>query len=97
MPSRPCLRPHPLDALLVDADAPEQGFEDLAEREGEEANRAELHSVGHLLQDGARLLLEFIRSPSRLLGNLRNYATHVIAWTSPVAKLYSFIFLQLDL
>lgn len=34
--------PHPLDALLVDANAPEQGFKDLAEREGKEANGAEL-------------------------------------------------------
>lgn len=43
---------HPLDSLLIDTDAPEQGFEDFAEREGEEANGAELQGVSHLLQDG---------------------------------------------
>lgn len=64
--------PHPLDALLVDANAPEQGFKDLAERKGKEANGAELQTVSHLLQDGDRLLLDIVSSPARLLGNLHN-------------------------
>lgn len=63
---------HPLDALLVDADAPEQGFKDLAEREGEEANGAELQRVSHLLQDGRRILADVIGCPARLFGNLHN-------------------------
>lgn len=62
--------PHPLDALLIDANAPEQGFKDLAEREGKEANGAELQRVSHLLQDGGRLLLDIVSSPARLLQNL---------------------------
>lgn len=44
--------PHPLDALFVDTNAPEQGFKDLAEHEGKEANGTELQTVSHLLQDG---------------------------------------------
>lgn len=70
--------PHPLDPLLVDADAPEEGFEDLAESKGEEANRTELQCVGHLLQDGTRLLLHFISSLSRLLGNLHNHVSYTL-------------------
>lgn len=78
-PVPPCApaAPHPLDPLLVDADAPEHGFEDLAERQGEEANRAELQSVGHLLQDGACLLLHFVSSLPRLLGHLHNSVINV--------------------
>ena len=63
---------HPLDSLLIDADAPEQSFEDLAEREGEEANGAELLRVTHLLQDGRRFLLDVISRSARLFGNLDN-------------------------
>lgn len=66
------MRPHPLDALLVDADAPEQGLKDLAEHEGKEANGAELQTVSHLLQDGGRLLLDIVSGPARLLRNLHN-------------------------
>lgn len=82
---------HPLDPLLVDADAPEQRFKDLAERQGKEANCAELHSVGHLLQNGAGLLLDFIRSSPRLLGNLHNDTIHFSVWISPVAELQNLI------
>lgn len=37
-----CVCSDPLDALFVDTDAPEQGFKDLAECKGKEANGAEL-------------------------------------------------------
>ena len=57
---------HPLESLLVHTDAPEQGFEDFAEREGEEANGAELQVVSHLLQDGRRLLLDVNNRSARL-------------------------------
>lgn len=67
-----CVYSHPLDALLVDTDAPEQSFKDFAEREGKEANGAELLTVSHLLQDGRRLLLEVISRLARLFGNLDN-------------------------
>lgn len=61
---------HPLDALFIDTDAPEQGFKDFAECEGEESNGAELQAVSHLLQDGGRLLLDVINSSARLSANL---------------------------
>lgn len=64
------MRSHPLDALFVHVDAPEQGFEDLAECEGKEANGAELQTVSHFLQDGGRLQLDVIGPPARVFGNL---------------------------
>lgn len=69
---------HPLDALFVDADPPEQSFEDLAEHESKEADGAELQTVCHLLQDGRHLLLDFTRSSARLFGKLENYNTVLI-------------------
>ncbi len=68
------VRPHPLDSLFIDTDAPEQGFKHLAEREGKEANGAQLQTVSHLLQDGRRLLLDVISSSAHLFGNLHNSA-----------------------
>ncbi|KAA8582828.1 hypothetical protein FQN60_015374, partial [Etheostoma spectabile] len=52
--------------------APEQGLEGLAEGEGEEANRAELQTLSHLLQDGRRLVLDIVSRLARLFGNLDN-------------------------
>lgn len=63
---------HSLDALLVHTDAPEQGFKDFAEREGEEADGAKLQMVSHLLQDGRRFLLNLLGSPARFFGHLPN-------------------------
>lgn len=62
---------HPLQTLLVDADAPEHRLEDLTEGEGEEADGAELQALGHLLQDDRRLRLDFIHGNTRLSGNLK--------------------------
>lgn len=62
---------HSLDAFFVDADAPEQRLEDFAEGESEEANRAELQTVSHLVQDGRRLRLDLTCSHARLFGNLK--------------------------
>lgn len=64
------LSTHSLDAFFVDTDAPEQGFKDFAEGEGEEAHCAELQAVSHLLQDGGRLPLHFICTHARFLGDL---------------------------
>lgn len=66
-----CILAHPLDAVFVDTDAPEQGFKGFAECEGKEANRAELQTLSHLLQDGRRLLLDVISRLARLFGNLK--------------------------
>lgn len=73
-----CVCSHSLDAFFIDTDAPEQGFENLAERESKEANSAELQTVSHLLQDGRRLLLNVVSRPARLSGNLDNSKDNVI-------------------
>lgn len=67
-----CVSAHPLDSILIDVDAAEQGFEDFAECEGKEANGAELQAVGHLLQDGRGLSLDLIHRPAALSGDLNN-------------------------
>lgn len=61
---------HPLNAVFVHTDAPKESFKDLAEGEGKEPNGAELQTLGHLLQDGRRLLLDFFSGPASLSGNL---------------------------
>lgn len=67
-----CAYTHSLDAFLVDTDAPKEGFERLAEREGKKANGAKLQAVSHLLQDGRRLLLDDIGGLARFFGKLGN-------------------------
>lgn len=63
---------YPLDTLFIDTDALVQSFKDLAQSESKESNGAKLQTVSHFLQDGWRLLRDFIRSSSCLSGNLAN-------------------------
>lgn len=69
--SPPAGSTYSLDALLVDADAPEQSFKDFTESESKEADRAELQAVSHLLQDGRCLRLDLICWRARFFGNLK--------------------------
>lgn len=58
---------HSLDALLVDTDMLEEGFEGLAKGKGKEADGADLEPVGHLLQNDRGLFLDDVRGLARLL------------------------------
>lgn len=62
---------HSLDAVLVDPHAAVQRFKGLAEREGEEADGAELQAVSHFLQHLRRLLLDDLARLAALRRNLR--------------------------
>lgn len=64
---------HSLDAFFIHTDAPEQGLEHFAEREGEEADRAELQAVGHFLQDGRRFSLDLVGRHAGLFRNLDKF------------------------